>query len=919
VDAARAGAGGALVVRGEPGVGKTALLDDVVTSLRADPVPDAGDDAGLTVLRTQGIESEAPLAFAALQRLLRPLMPLVGHLPTPQAQALRVAFGEEVGESSDRFLVFLAALSLLAEAAETRTVLALVDDAHWLDDASAAALLFCARRLGVERVALVFAAREGDVRTFDSGDVPELVLGGLGLDAVNDVLAASSGAPVSREVGAQLLASTGGNPLALVELPKVLSADQLAGRASLPGRLPVTGAVERVFLDRARRLSEHAQQFLLVAAADDSTRVAVVSAAAQVLGAGPEAREEAEQSGLASVKDHHLVLRHPLVRSAVYTAATSVERRAVHAALAQAMTAPEDDERRIWHRAASVDEPDAEVVAELETAAARSENRGGYEAAAAAWWRAAELTEEATPRARRLYGAARAAWLAGQPDRARSLADAARIAAAQDPLLEADVVRLRARIEWNTGSVQVAHRMILEGAAAIAPLDPNRAREMAMFAVAIAAFGGDSGIDLDPADFAHPPSDRHGAARDRCFTELLLGLRRVLDADWVGANHLLRAAFATAEELQVNDQDLLPNLGIGALHLGDNAASDTYHERLLTRARNTGAVVMVLYSLTRLGISDLPCGRWSTLVARQSEAVRLGQGTGQPVLAAMPATLLLLLAAYRGEDTYPDQLRALEELEEAQALGILDMIVRDFIKWSRGVHAGVRTPAGFHQLAQISHHIVRRLAGLDRVESAVHAGQHDTARLWVEDLETFGAAAQAPWALAIAELGRALLATTHEGEGPAASPHDVAAADVHFEKALALHRDLDQPFHRARTLLAYGEHLRRTRRRVAAREQLRPAVETFEDLRARPWADRAAQELRASGETARRRDETDTGDVDLTPQELQVAQLVKRGLTNREAAAQLFVSPRTIDFHLRNVYSKTGVTSRTELAQLNLG
>uniref|UniRef100_UPI00186B12A3 AAA family ATPase n=2 Tax=Georgenia thermotolerans TaxID=527326 RepID=UPI00186B12A3 len=372
VRAAREGRGGALVVRGEPGAGKSVLLADAAA--RAD---------GMQVLRTQGIESEAPLPFAALERLLRPVLDRADRIAAPQARALRVVLGEEAGEV-DRFLVFLAALNLLAEAAAAEPVLAVVDDAHWLDDASAAALLFAARRLQRERVAVLFGAREGDVRSFDGAGLPELAVAGLDDDGVAALLSAQAGAPVAAGVAARLRASTGGNPLALVELPEVLSTDQLAGRAPLPERLPVTGGVERVFLDRARRLSDDAQRLLLVAAADDSTRVGTVQQAARALGVGPGALDEAERSGLLRVAGTQLELRHPLVRSAVYDAATSHERRAAHRALADAL-GEADADRRAWHRAAGTVEPDEAVVAELEQAAGRARRRGGHEAAAAAY------------------------------------------------------------------------------------------------------------------------------------------------------------------------------------------------------------------------------------------------------------------------------------------------------------------------------------------------------------------------------------------------------------------------------------------------------------------------------------------------------------------------------------------------------
>jgi DNA-binding CsgD family transcriptional regulator len=891
VDEAREGHGGALTVFGEAGTGKSALLSAIVDE----------HATRMRVLRTQGVESEAPLPFASLQRLLQPLMPLADRLPAPQARALRVVFGEEAGEGSDRFLTFLASLSLLAEAAEESPILVVVDDAHWLDDASAAALLFIARRLQQEPVALLFGAREGDVRAFDAGDLPALHLAGLDLQAVTALLRDETGAGVSAEVGAQLLASTDGNPLALTELPRVLSPEQLTGRAALPGRLPVTSTIERVFLDRARRLSADAQRFLHLVAADDSGRLATVSAAAARRHIAVDALGELEASGLLRVQNRELRLRHPLVRSAVYSASTSVERRQAHAALADVLTLEEDSDRRAWHRAASVDEPDAAVVAELDAAAVRAEQRGGYEAAAAAWERAAELCADQEPRGERLYRAARGAWLSGHPVRARHLADTA-LNAVSDPLLRADVVRLRARVEWNTGSVKLGHRMILEGARAVAPHDPDRAREMAMFAAALAAFGGNSGVDIDPAAFAVLPDQP--TMRQRCFAELLLALRAIVAGDQPKATRLARQAFATGEHLELGDQDLLPNLGIAALQIGDALTSGEYHHHLLTRARNTGAIVMVLYSLTRLAFTDIPAGEWSTATARQNEAVRLGEGTGQQGLVTGPLAWLLLVAALRGDDSYDELLARVEPALESEPLGTLDVLIRDVTRWAKGTRASPRSASAFHHLAQMSHHIVQRMAGIDRIEAAVHADQMETARLWIDDLTRFGAETQQPWASAIAAHGRAVLA----------SLSGAPEANTLFEEALGLHAQGGRPFDRARTQLAYGEHLRRNRQRVAAREHLRPALEVFADLRATPWVERAAQELRASGETARKRDVTTT--TDLTPQELQVAQLVQRGLTNKEVAAQLFVSPRTVDFHLRNVFTKTGVTSRVELARL---
>ncbi|MFZ0158468.1 MAG: AAA family ATPase, partial [Kineosporiaceae bacterium] len=371
LDQARHSHGSALVLHGLPGVGKSTLLAAA-----------AADAEGFTVLRTSGIESELPLAYAALQRLVRPVLRLAERLPAPQARSLRRAFGEDDGEV-DRFLVFLAVLSLLAEAAEEAPVLAVVDDAHWLDDASAAALLFVARRLQVERVALLFAARDGDVRRFDAGELPNLAVGELDASDAGVLLTSLAGVPVPGDVLDRLVTSTGGNPLALVELANALPTGQLSGRDPLPVHLPLTEGVERAFLDRVRRLPSGAQSFLLAAAADDSGRAAIVRQAALALDASPEAVSAAEDSGLVSVLDGVVTLRHPLVRSAVYGAATGSQRRAAHRALAHALAGSGDVDRRAWHRAAAAEEPDESVVADLDRVAERASQRGGLEAASA--------------------------------------------------------------------------------------------------------------------------------------------------------------------------------------------------------------------------------------------------------------------------------------------------------------------------------------------------------------------------------------------------------------------------------------------------------------------------------------------------------------------------------------------------------
>ena len=383
VEGARAGHAGSVVVHGEPGVGKSALLEELITG-------DATD--GMRVLSTQGLESESPLAFGALHRLLRPVRRQIDRVPAPQARALRVAFGTEDGDTVEPFLVGAATLSLLSEAAEECPVLCVVDDAHWLDDASADALLFAARRLDADRVAIVFAAREDDVRSFTAPGVDSLLLEGLDRVAVRALLAQHAGTELSTEVADRLIVQTRGNPLALVELPVGLTAEQLAGNAPLPAQLSVGSGVERVFLDRIRRLPEQVQRLMLVIAADDSGHLATTTQAAAALGVEMTAWGEAERTGLLLLDGDTVSVRHPLVRSAVYQAATTLERRHVHQALAETLLEVGDSERATWHRAAAADGWDESLAEDLDEVAARAERRGGYAAASAASERAAALT-----------------------------------------------------------------------------------------------------------------------------------------------------------------------------------------------------------------------------------------------------------------------------------------------------------------------------------------------------------------------------------------------------------------------------------------------------------------------------------------------------------------------------------------------
>ncbi len=890
LDDARAERGGAVVVRGQPGVGKSALLDDLIAQAH-----------GFEVLRAQGVESESPLAFAALQRFLQPAMGGVGDLPEPQADALRAAFGEADSVGGDRFLVFMAALSLLSDRAQATPVLGVIDDAPWLDDASAAALLFVARRVQSDRVALVFGAREGDVRRFDAPDLPDIGLQGLGREAARDLLSAKAGRTVPLEVADRLRDRTGGNPLALVEMPAALEPEQLAGQTALPRELPLTRGIERIYLERYWQLPARVQTFLLVAAAEDSGRLDVVLRAATSLGAGHADVETLETAHLLTVRDQHVELQHPLVRSAIHGSATSTERRRVHRALAQALSDPADFDRRMWHFAGSANGPDAEVAHGLDQVAERARRRGGHEAASAAWERAAELTAAVDPRARRLFGAALSAWLSGQPARSDSLARAAERDVVDDRI-RADLTSLRARIEWNTGSVQIAHQMLLIAAQQVATIDPDRAREMATVATELACFGGHSGIGIDPAQFAGPV-DAASSPRARCLAALLVGLTHVGRQEWALATPALQAAFEIPDAFPPGDQIVLPNLAIAGLHLGDDVSAQRFHGLLLARARHSGSLITVWHALTRNVMSQVGTGKWTAALAGASEALGIARATGQPSLSAFPLAWLAVLGALRSDDAFDARLAEATEVSTSHPTGVLDELIYDLRRWAIGLHLSRQPDRALAHLRQISSGLVRREAALDRIEAAVRAGEPELAVTWSDELVTFAQSTGARWAAAVAAHGHALTA-------------EPAAQEGLFRWALELHAEGGRPFAQARTELACGEYLRRHRRRVDARVRLRSALGTFEDLGAASWAERATQELRASGENAQRRGTSKV--AGLTGQELQVSRFVNQGLSNKEVAAQLFLSPRTIDFHLRNVFTKLGVTSRAELARVPL-
>jgi DNA-binding CsgD family transcriptional regulator len=893
LDGVHASQSGVLVLRGEPGVGKSALLADTVD--RA---------AGMRVLRAVGVESEGELAFAGLHQLVWPLLGTVDAIPPPQAAALRGALGLESSSGDDRFLIGAAVLSLLAAAAEEMPLLCIVDDAHWLDDPSADALVFAARRLHAEPIAVLLAAREGQLRGLDAAGLPELRIEGLAPEAARRLLAARPAMAVAPEVLERVVESSGGNPLALLELPLALSDDQRAGREPLGERLPLTGTVQAVFLRRVRELPAASQTLLLLVAADDTGDLPIVLRAMEALGIGRDELEGVEAAGLVHVGDSGIEFRHPLVRSAVYQGASFAERQRVHRVIADGLDDDRHADRRTWHLAAATLGADDELADELERSAERSRRRSGYAAAAAALQRSATLTTDDEQRARRLLAAARAAWLGGRAEPASALLDSARRLASERPT-RADIDHLRALMELQRGSPAHAHEILRAAATELGAIDRHRTAELLIAAGEAAHFAGDLHAEIEAGRRAERLRAELGA--DRFELTMMAGIANLLDRDAARGAALLREAISQTQASE--NPRRFSGAGSAAFYLGDIASAVTYWSRWVDEARGQGAIATLAVALQYLALGEAIEGRVASAEVSASEGLRLAQETGQPNCAALHAATLAWAAARSGDE---DKCRAhaAEAFDVAAAHGL-------------GIQAGFATLAlgelelGLGRHAESLTHleavwvggrgassIGAKLIGVPSlVEAAARAGHPDRARAALAVYEDWAVGTASPFELPVLSRCRALLATGADASG-------------HFEEALRLHAEADQPFERARTELLYGGFLRRGRRRKEAREHLRVALDLFEQLRAEPWAESARTELRASGETARRRDPSTIDD--LTPQELQIAGFVAGGASNKEVAAQLFLSPRTIDAHLRNVFAKLGITSRRQLARLEL-
>ncbi|GAA1214263.1 LuxR family transcriptional regulator [Pseudonocardia alaniniphila] len=883
LDAVRRGGSSALVVRGEPGVGKTALLDHMV-----------GRAPGMRMLRAAGVQSEMELAFAGLHQLCAPILESVGRLPDHQRDALRTALGLSGGEAPDRFLVGLATLGLFADAARERPLICVVDDAQWLDRASAQALGFAARRLGSESVAIVFGVREPD-ETPELTGLPELAVSGLPHDEARTLLGAALPGRVDEEVLDRIVAETRGNPLALLELPRGLTAAELAGGFGLPDGQGLTRRIEESYRQRLSTLPTETRRLLLVAAAEPLGEPMLVWRAAERLGIGVEAMTPATAAGLLQI-GAQVRFRHPLVRSAVYRAASPEERRNAHHVLAAVTDPDADPDRRAWHAAQATTEPDDDVATELERSAARASARGGLAAAAAFLERSAGLTQDPVRRAERALAAAQAKHQAGAPDAARLLLSLA-MAGPLDKLQHALADQLRAQIAFAVRRGRDAPPLLLSAAKQLEPLDARLARETHLDALSAAWLSGTCVGEAAEAARAAPPAPGHPDA-----TDLLLegSATRFADGYAAGAPMLKQALRA------LRSPDLSGAVGlrwgwlacVTARDLWDDESWEVLATRYVGLARDAGALTVLPLALSLRIVVHSFLGELSAAASLTDEVEVISEATGNPVVPYGA----VLLAAWQGREAEAMEVmaaatRQLEQRGEEVGLSITGW-ARALLANSLGRSQDALTAAEQAGDQPAGTDLAPPGVLVELVEAAARSGMRERATAALTRLSEATRASGTEWALGVEARSRALVS------------EDETAERLYAEAIDRLRRTRVRG-ELARTHLLYGEWLRRERRRQDAREQLRTAHEMFTTMGMEAFAERAARELQATGQRLSSRTAETSGDM--TAQEAQIVRLVREGLSNSEVGARLFLSPRTVEWHLRRIFSKLQITSRKQL------
>lgn len=898
---AKRGEGGSLVLAGPAGIGKSALVQyaaDVACDFR--------------VIRITCVESEMAFGYAGVHQLVLPIFDQLGELPAPQRVALNAVLGRVPHDVLDPFLVGLAVLSLVAEAARAQPLFVVIDDAHWLDVESAVALSFVGRRLRQERIAMLLATRETSVAPSRFQGLRRLDLVGLAVPDALELVATTAAGPMDSTVAGQIVAATGGHPLALVELPAALTPEQRRGAEPLPDPLPIGERISDLFAERARALDASARMLLLLAAAERLGDPVLLRRAADAAGdvSWDDAVANAEASGLVTFAPT-VEFRHPLVRSAVYYAASGADRRRAHAALADALDAEADADRRAWHLGAAAAAPDERVARALEVSAERARQRGGSSVAAAYLRRAAELTTDSHRAAGRLLEAARAELTAGRGSQAREILDHAR-AKGLGAEHDADAAWTEALIHIVAGNVRGPAALLAGVLARVDESDTELAVGTSVAAGAAALAGG----YLIEKSTQRTIAAGTLALNDRCairdpLAQMVSGVAVRL-TDEHAAIPILRAAVSRAAEDQARLQSVAGRhvhvvyleTVLAAADVLDDRAWDDLTQEWVQLARRTGALAALPLALGFRSWLEVLQGRFGSAASHLAEIDDVVTLTGSPGLLGSPAPALVLRDAWRGhEDATRSGVRRMmqDAHERGQGIGVdHGYAALTILELGAG-----RYDAALRAARRVLEHDgigVATLTLADVVESATRSGEMGVAERALQRSSELAAASQTPWACGMHARARALVASGDE-------------ADALFRSALEHLSRSTIAIETARTQLLYGEWLRRARRRKDAREPLREALEFFDAVGASGFSSRARAELAATGEHVRSR----SAPLEiLTPQEAQIARLAASGERNREIAAELYITTSTVEYHLRKVFVKLGVTSRTQLAQVDL-
>ena len=882
LQAVRSGESRVLVLHGDPGVGKSALMDYIASRV-----------SGCRLVRAAGIESEMELAYAALHQLCAPLLDRLDDLPAPQRDALSTAFALSAGPTPDRLRLGLAVLGLVSAAAENQPLVCLIDDLQWVDRASTEALAFVARRLGAETVALIMATRTADP---EFTNLPKMEVSGLRNGDARVLLDLAWTAPLDERVRDQFVAETRGNPLALLELPRDLTDHELAGGFGMPSALRLSGRIEESFQHRLAILPEQTRRLLLIAAAEPTGDPALVWRAAARLGIGADTATPAISDGLAEF-GIRVRFRHPLARSATYRSAPVPERQLVHQALADVTDPDTDPDRRAWHRAQAAEGPHEDVAAELERSAGRARARGGLAAAAAFLERATMLTRAPAQRVERALAAASAKVDAGAFDVAQDL-----LAVAEDgPSTDFQHARadlIRAQLAFVTGRGSDAPPLLLKAAERFEPIDAALSRTTYLHALQAAVFAGRLAVGGGVVEVAHAAKTSPRPSTPTLSDLLLDGfVANFTDGYAAGLPVLGRAVSAARRGASHEEQQFLWLAGIAALHMWDDESWDAVSRRHVELGRSAGALAELPLALSSRAVMLTFAGELAAAGALHQELKTVTEATGDR-LATDPA---MSLAAFCGN--------------QVEASALIEATARDVVRRGEGIWLSVAEWAeailnngiGNYQAAlapalraaEQNDLALSAWSTIELIEAAARSGASDTAAGAVARLCEMTSASGTDWALGVEARSRALIS-------------DAADAEPLYRDAIERLGRTRMRVELARTHLLYGESLRRGRRLGDARTQLHIAHDMFDTMGMEAFAERARRELLATGETARKRTPAATG-AQLTPQEEQIARLAGEGLTNPEIGARLFISAKTVQYHLSKVFAKLGISSRSQL------